>query len=231
MTDMAAPRRIRFSLANLLLLTTVVALSIVLWKLSTELVPLRAEVLMLRNETGRLVVEDETKIHAIRVATTKPDTWRYRVWVPENTRLWLRVEYSAVPKSDVPIGTRSGGSSLMEPGEHLIDVQIEESESRADELVARILVDGSHRTSPQLREAEHDWIVHDQLGGRHASWSGAEVKAQSVATGEPMVLLRYRPMEVDNIQRDAEGNVRGYSHKDIEEPCEGLLLWIDDNSG
>ena len=61
--------RPRISILNALLLTTIVAMAIVIVQLWREVGPLRTEVRQLRNQTGKLSILDPTKTHAIEVAT------------------------------------------------------------------------------------------------------------------------------------------------------------------
>jgi hypothetical protein len=75
--------RPRLSLLSALLLMTIVGLSIAVTQLWREVGPLRAKVSLLRNETGRLSVDDPTQIHAIEVRTSEPLLWKWRVWVPD----------------------------------------------------------------------------------------------------------------------------------------------------
>lgn len=60
------PKRARFSLLTLLLVTTIVAISITVTMLNREIGPLQEDVARLRNEVGELNIGDPTKLHAIR---------------------------------------------------------------------------------------------------------------------------------------------------------------------
>ncbi len=74
--------RPRFSLLTLLLLTTVVAMSVALWQLGSEVVPLREEVRQLRAEVGKLSVFDDEKIYAIQLKTEEKNVWWWRIYLP-----------------------------------------------------------------------------------------------------------------------------------------------------
>lgn len=221
-------RRMRFSLLNCLLVMTIVAMAIGLWRLNGELAPLRTEVKRLREEMGHLVVEDETQLHAIQVSTVDDDTWRFRVWVPAGKQYWLCFQKAKIPQQGVPVKTTSGGSLAIDPGEHLIDLLIEPHDQREETLTGIVMVDGSRRFSGSISERDHDWIENDEVGGRHAGWSGVDLQAETMDPSQPMVLLKYRAAGVTNVRHDAKGEVIGYGHKEIQEPCEGFLVWISD---
>jgi hypothetical protein len=72
----------RFSILTLLLLTTVVAMAIVIALLWSKVVPLQLQVARLQAEMGRLHVSDSQRPQAIAVETNEPLTWRWRVYLP-----------------------------------------------------------------------------------------------------------------------------------------------------
>lgn len=218
----------RFSLLNCLIVMTIVAMAVALWRLNGELLPLRAEVKRLRDEMGHLVVEDESQLHAIQVSTVDSDTWRYRVWVPAGKQYWLCVEKAKIPQQGVPKKTTSGGSLSIDTGEHLIDLLIKPHDEREETLTGIVMVDGSRRFKGSISERDHDWIENDEVGDRHAGWSGVDLRTETIDPAQPMVLLKYRATAVTNVRRDAEGKVIGYGHEEIQEPCEGFLVWISD---
>jgi hypothetical protein len=72
----------RFSLLALFLLTTILALTVIVLLLWREVVPLRAQVTRLEADLGHLHVTDEERPHVIAVRTDEPLTWRWRVYLP-----------------------------------------------------------------------------------------------------------------------------------------------------
>ncbi len=119
--DDSAPttyRLTQFSLVNLVLMTTIVALAITVYRLWHEVAPLRAEVKLLRNEVGELYVEDASKLHAIQVETENQLEWKWRIWVPEGASYAVRSYGDQVPEKGYP---KWGGTMyLREPGEHVL---------------------------------------------------------------------------------------------------------------
>ena len=110
------PKRARFSVLTLLLMTTLVALSVTVAMLYREIGPLREEVSRLRNEVGELNIEDPEKLHAIQVETDNELEWKWRIWVPEGASYRLRGDGGPVPKEGYP--TNGGTMYLRDPGEH-----------------------------------------------------------------------------------------------------------------
>jgi hypothetical protein len=112
--------RPRISLLSALLLLTVAGMAIVIVQLWREVGPLRAEVTHLRHETGRLSVEDPTKIHAIEVRTSEPLLWKWRVWVPEGKAVLVRYHWGKDPSSGL---TPISGSLPLKPGENWVTLR------------------------------------------------------------------------------------------------------------
>lgn len=222
-------RRLRFSLKDFVFAVTLFAMTLALWQAYSKLLPLEVEVKRLRNEVGYLAVKDPTKLHAIRVATTAPDTWRYRVWVPQGAAYYLLHEKSKIPMKGLPSQIGSGGYSTIQSGEHLIDVAISKDPDDSRRLWGTILVDGRQSSRGSMYEEKHSWISSGEVRGRLAGWNGLDNQAEVFEPHEPVVLLRYRAMDADRIVKNDKGEVVSHSSKVIEEPCEGLLLWISRN--
>jgi hypothetical protein len=94
--------RPRLSLRTALLLTTIVALSILVIRLWQEVGPLRTEVRRLRDLTGVLSIEDPAKVYAIQVQTLDDLTWKWRVWVPAGRRIFAKSCWGNVPRDSFP---------------------------------------------------------------------------------------------------------------------------------
>jgi hypothetical protein len=95
-------RRPRFSLLTVLVFMALVACGIMILQLWREVGPLRAEVRQLRDETGRLTVDDESVVHAIRVPAGEGEPAKWRVWVPDGVSAAVNVAIGDIPKSGVP---------------------------------------------------------------------------------------------------------------------------------
>jgi hypothetical protein len=110
----------RFSILTALLLLTIFAMAIVIVELWREVRPLRDELVQLRNETGRLSVDDPTKIYAIEVRTNDPLLWKWRVWVPQGPTVIARNYWGPIPASGMPA---VAGSIHLKPGENWVTLR------------------------------------------------------------------------------------------------------------
>ena len=95
--------RPRISLLSALLLMTIAGLSIVVAQLWREVGPLRKEVIALRNEVGRLSIDDRSQIHAIQLRSDEDLTWKWRIWIPEGKIVTVHLHAGDVPRTGVPM--------------------------------------------------------------------------------------------------------------------------------
>ena len=85
---------------------TIVGMAIVVVQLWREVGPLRTEVRQLRDEVGRLSIDDPIESFTrSRSAPTSDLTWKWRVWVPAGRR---SVDVNASQWGNVPDDRRSG---------------------------------------------------------------------------------------------------------------------------
>ncbi len=177
--------RLRFSLLNLLLLTTIVAMGLALIKL----VPLRNEVVRLRNETGRLLVTDRTKLQAIEVKTYTHLTWRWRIFVPSEKKYRLRNQINDVPLRDFPEIT-SGWH--LQSGLQVLTIALRRNDAKQGWDITTEFVSQDGGASSGRRPI----VVNSQTwpNGYHAgeSISGIGTKAEMQNEQERLLLLRSR---------------------------------------
>ncbi|QDU86845.1 hypothetical protein Pla175_01980 [Pirellulimonas nuda] len=199
----------RISLQTLLLLVTITAMALVIWQLSSKLLPLRREVQALRDETGQLTVDDPTKIHAIAMATDYPLAWKWRVWVPAGKRVRLAHSTHQVSKEGLP--QSNGGLDLAGPQEFVVTVKLDRQPD--GKWRSGLSYDGV-TTFLRVPDDADAWLSEGSSGSqsRHVSRRGVTVGKP----GEPMVLLRKRVF---------------YGRGSIPPPTEppltdGLLVWI-----
>jgi hypothetical protein len=111
-------RLTQFSLLNLVLMTTIVALGVTVYLLQQRVAPLEAEVKRLRDEVGELNIQDPSKLHAIQVQTDNQLEWKWRIYVPEGVSYAVRSYGNQIPEDNFP---QWGGTMyLREPGEHVL---------------------------------------------------------------------------------------------------------------
>jgi hypothetical protein len=112
----------RFSLLTVLLLMVLLACGITIFRLWREVGPLRVEVRELRNETGRLAIDDPAKPHVVEVRTNDDFTWKWRVWIPEGRAYRIQLATQDIPAKGYP--ATHGMISMDQPGEHWIEYRI-----------------------------------------------------------------------------------------------------------
>ena len=202
-------RPIRFSLLTALLLTTIVCLTIVVSLFWREIGPLRVEVRQLRNEVGRLSIDDESKIHAIQVRTDDDRTWKWRVWVPEGETVSVRLQWGEVPRTGIPQG---GGICSLEPGEQWIELKANRTES-GDGWLSSLQTPSSAVRSSILPDQQ--WFDWQQKMSRSEGVGHFTVAFDSDKT--TMVLQRHRVGQSVNSQ-DLDK---------LSTPTAGFIIWLE----
>jgi len=229
--------RPRFSLRTLLLLTTIVALGVALWRVGSEVVPLRVEVRKLRNELGILQIDESEKIYAIRVEANDDQLHKFRVYLPKGKQYSVNYAYSGIPIEGQPA---SAGSQNVEAGEYLITVRIRYrpnldsgEPSPYASAILRVTPSQGQRFSSSVSNISigggsgNSWIANQEIDGRCGSIKRIDRQVEISEPDQPVDLLRIRSARPINIQRGADGNVISYSHETIEEPCDGFMIWIE----
>lgn len=202
--DAMANFRPRFSLQTALLLMTIVGMAIVIAQLWREVGPLRAEVKQLRNETGRLYVEDKSKLCAIQVDTKDELSWKWRVWIPENRTFAVNVTAESVPKKGFPQQNR-GTIWLSQPGEQIIEYHIQRDPR--DGQWYGSLQGGSGSVGKDLQP----WV---NWPSRSSESQGVGRRTGVAKPGEPFVLMRSRVSQAK-------------SSTQIEDPAAGFMIWME----
>ncbi len=102
MTDTPTPRRPRFSLRELLMLMTLVAMGITIVVLYREVGPLRAENRLLHSMVGDLHVEDESMIYACLKNEVDSYSWHWQIYLPPGRNYQVRYLLRDIPEQDFP---------------------------------------------------------------------------------------------------------------------------------
>lgn len=225
MTETPGRWRLRFSLLTLLLLLTIAALAVTVWRQSFEIEPLRQEVRRLRQEVGQLTIDDESKIYAIRVITADLDVHRFRVYLPKNRRFNLNTRNETIPGK---LNTQSrqewfaslpgsGSSGNIDSGEFTIDVQVRPDPKKPDHWDFAYSINGrgggtTGAVVPWLAD-RRVWTISDEVH------RGKQIELDA---NDGLVLFALR-------KGDLKEFPGGYSTTGPDESKEhpGLMLWIE----
>lgn len=218
----------------MLVLIAFAALVITIGKLWNELVPLRAENKRLKEERGTLVIDDPTKLQAIKVPArfAGEDRYTYRIFVPKRKTCNAFVHVNEIPKEgylDVKYRPRqhsvlgeSHGQLFahLEEGEHILSIRVVRfAEKHADVQLIRgdgdVMIDARANTRkdrwPSVQRIPY--TIFDDGVGREMT--------QADQSGR-LVLLRYR------IQAASEEPIHtSYATVEPEYQLDGMMLWLE----
>jgi hypothetical protein len=135
-------------------------MAIVIVQFWREIGPLRAEVKALRAEVGKLVVEDESRIHAVQAPNTDEGFWKWRVWIPKGVSVRLKCSSGKVPKTGVP--SNHTGMTLQ-PGEQVITYRLQRR-AQDGTWMTRVDINGSSYSGTSLQDSEV-WLDWPQKAG------------------------------------------------------------------
>ena len=220
--------RHQISLLGFLLVVTVMCLAVSHWHTSRQLTTAQAELRKLRDELGRLSIDDRKKFHAVALegdlaSGPGPHTWRWRIFVPKGVRYWWNIACQDIPKISPP--PLAGVSTWRSP--HPFS-------QNADQTAV---------VTARLRESgDGDWMlsVSSKIGDSKEELGGATLKipreqikwlyGPTVFDGRvigtngtyvcdpdgPIILLQQRPC------KKLPNGRRGPS----DEPMPGIMVWL-----
>jgi hypothetical protein len=189
------------SLLSVVMLMTIVGMGIGLWRLNSELAPLRREVIDLRSQVGALTIDDDKKIHAVQVREPGSFRWNWRIWLPKGNDYWIFVADKVPPKgisfarSETRLGL--GGQEIN------LRVQV-----LPNERGKRFVYMKSPSASGVFFEVEDTkWVNGKVMIGEDVAGAKSQVSSN---VDDPLVLLR-----LSEDERSTKEN-----------PPSGLLIWI-----
>ena len=212
----AAPRRgIQFSLATLMRLTflavclaALCAMYRDLQQTKVELQAARAEVRKYRDEMGYLDISDPNKIYARGFRTLEENRWSWRIYLPEKPEFRLVMTTKQVSKDGV--WCYGSQSTLLEPGEHLVDVR------------AGPGPDGKWRYRFEISGGGVGGSAMEPLGSDTQRSGVFETRQEAAEPGSRLELLRLRKCEIT--QRPSPGT---YEAATDPRPWDGFMIWIE----
>jgi len=211
---------IRSRIVSAILWATIAILALAMWNAGREAGTLRAELSKLRSQGGHLEIKDPQKFYAVRIPTTDPYQWAWRIHIPQNSKFTFRCYTGQMPDSGLPgdgtwrmmRGTDYGGSSQgpLPPGELLLRVHLQDQE------------DGQ-------------WQIRIQ---RDRGWSGNGYRPQSawlagrdweeqsdLPAGKQLELSPRSIVKILHLRNES-----GASDKDPNRVAESIIIWMDDGT-
>ena len=208
--------RLRFSLGQLFVLITALAIGLAVYRTREELTRARVSVASMRALARELKVDDPSRVTAINRFPTLPDEMILDVHVPRAksdtpNRLCLALEgilgHGFDGNFPEPVDT-----FVLEPGQRKIEIRhLRPSSSGPDqEHTVLVLVDDK---TVMRATRPGDWMPASSWTG-----TGSITESRSFSPGKPAELHR---------RRFNEKLKSGSRSRSSEVPANGILLWID----
>ncbi len=236
---MSEPRRLRFSLATLLLVTTIAAMGITITLLMREVGPLRAEVKFLREERGKLWVQDESKIHVIRIPDyTDEGVNKYRVYLPPGRNYKCVYQANDIPRKEIPSNGVDGELPEIEPGESILMLRFkpdvthkpgDRGHSGVFQFTCRPSdsTENGHSHSVRVYEQRSNWIVNKDIHRPTLGWQEISQTTEVFDTHSKIVLYRVRGHDGKVLRRHEDGSMAEWTEIDPPDLADGFMLWIE----
>jgi hypothetical protein len=236
--------RPRVSILNLLLVTTIVALAIVVLRMRSELRVERALRIEMLKKGGIMQVSDPDLVHVVQVINNwHENVLRWRVFVPRGRNVKLSARLEPVP--DKPVAPRLPPSAIvvadrvpsnavdLGPGEHVVSLSWER---HVPYFTFDVVGDGPRHTqlitSP---DRNLDWFVAgyaqnitDVEHTKKTAQKLANGRTVAIQDGKTFVLCRYRAQIAALLQEDRNGTRRT---RETNEMISELLLWLHSDGG
>ena len=223
MTSSPARRKPGVSLLTLLLLVTIGALAVGVWRAGESVVPLRGELLRLRRELGSLTIADPAEIHAQAIPMVALNSWRWRIYLPPGRQYSLRAAVSgdAARASDSAAGLLRWGPGVvvqeltrdydLAPGEYTLDATIA---ALGEQMFFRIGSPGDVGPGAEI-QSDEPWVREPLEWRQESDVMLASQKA--FPADKPLLLLQLEPKLPAADARDAA---------DSAATPRRLLIWI-----
>jgi hypothetical protein len=215
----------------LLLLFAIVALSITVGLQWRELKPLRVENKRLNEERGTLMVEDRSRVHAIKIPDRFAGEGRdsFRIFVPKGSIYWAFVVVNDIPKDGYPelknfpekysilgSGTDLPLHARLDPGEHVLSFRtVPRGSKHADIQLTVDHLDATANTKTD-RWPSVTSETYSVFG------NGVRGAATPADDSGRLVLQRHR---IEATSQD--GMFHSFVLPDPDYPLDGVMVWIE----
>ncbi len=220
--------RARMSLLTLLLFMAIAALSVSMWKLGLEVLPLQEEVRQLRSEVGKLTIDDPSKIYAMPLDSPDSNVWRWRIYLPPNLKFQIHDGFGTIPGFKPPTTRSQWLKSLgidmsrtissIDSGEFTLETSLKDSPESKDFWTLRTRSPGRNSLGGSVGTTI-EWLSDERAWSRGSELQTGMQKEIDPKNG--VVLLMLRKVIVTE-------QPNGYSSKapDTQEDYPGVAVWI-----
>jgi hypothetical protein len=213
--------RATYSLRTLLIVVAVACFATGAYVVGTRLRQAESELRALRDETGRLTIEDRSKVHVISVPVDEPNTWRWRMFIPQGRRYSWNLAAEEIPQDGVPqrpaIKAGSNEPYWERDNEVLVTARL------------RREGDGHWRLAVESRIGDSQWQMSGgalKIPAGKLAWNTEEASTdgrvagsagqQILEPGGPIILLQRRPLAL------LPDGTLGPS----PDPMPGFMIWL-----
>jgi hypothetical protein len=213
--------RVRFSLLTLLLATAAICLGVSHWHTSRQLASARAALRKLRDEVGYLSIDDPTKFHAVALESEAPNTWQWRLFVPQGARYQWNIACDQIPQNSPP--ARAGITAISyEPywetaNEVVVTARLREADAGNWTLsVTSKIGDSKHQMSGATLTIPPDKI----------NWMSTVSVTDGQVIGSRGTAVRDPDGPIILLQRRAGKKQPDGSYRPSDEAMPGFMIWL-----
>lgn len=218
MSTFGQKRKLRFTLATLLVFTAIIAGGLSHVRTSLELRRVKEELTTARNELAYLDTDDTDHIYAVSLPTYGSMQWRWRIQLPEGGKYRIRSSFAQIPESALPTTSSTHDVFLNRyaqplPGGQPFILSLAIFKDQNGDWMLTMQIPDSGYT--RRIEDPPTWLD----AGSFVNWTTNVAGSKSTAScskDEPLVLLKYRKGKI----------VPGGVTVDMQ-PTDGMLIWIE----
>jgi hypothetical protein len=204
----------------MLLVVAILCLAIPLILQSRQLRDAKIELRKLRDETGRLNVEDRSKVHVMYIGSPDDGTWKWRVFIPKGFRYGWNLASGDIPAKGLPKQPRYAFWNAQGEGadkEVLVTASLQKTEKGDWRLaVGSRIGDSEEQMGGNSITISDQFMKRTQTGCVAGDTALGSNKTELLDPGKPIVLIRYRVCG-----KDADGQDTA-----TDTPMPGYMIWM-----
>ena len=213
--------RVRYSLRTLLILVVALGVIIGSYVVGTRLKQAERELKALRDETGRLTINDRSQVHVINVAVDEPNTWRWRLFIPKGHKYSWNLAAEEIPQFEVPQQAGIKATSYEPYWERDNEVLVTATLRRQDDTHWQLSVESrigdskNQMSGGSLKIRAEKFAFNTPEPGFDGQIAGTRGTKLFQPRGAIILLQRRK------LAKQADG-----SHKPSPDPMPGFMIWL-----